>query len=195
MTVSRNVLPLAGNRFYPLPAQAKLLYAEVRRAPFGPGLCRQARWAGRGSSAQGRVPRSFLTASQKRSWVPLTLEGPARTMRGVPTPAACDIPSGDRHTRREAIALAVQLAGAAARYGGYCGGRSPGVPSAAARHAWRASAQRARRKAAAHNGETQVEPRPLTAGHPGRSLLATARARPRGSPPWAVRSGAPKVRP
>ena len=56
---------------------------------------------------------------------PLRLEGPARTMRGVP-PGGCDIFPAIGATRREDDGLAVALAGAAAGYGGTAGGRSPG---------------------------------------------------------------------
>jgi hypothetical protein len=38
--------------------------------------------------------------------VPLTLEGPTWTMRGVP-PGGCDLPYGDRRTRRERDGLAL----------------------------------------------------------------------------------------
>ena len=62
---------------------------EVRRARFGPGLWpgprRQARWGGRGlwRSRVGPEDR-FCEAVRNDLRVPLTLEGPTRTMRGVP---------------------------------------------------------------------------------------------------------------
>ena len=46
----------------------------------------------------------------------MTLEGPIRTMRGVPSRAAVTLP-GDRRTRHDVDGLAVVLAGAAAGYG------------------------------------------------------------------------------
>src|SRR5215472_4600726 len=60
---------------------------EVRRAPFGPGLWpgprRQARWAGRGLRRSRAGPEDrFCEAVRNDLRVPLTLEGPARTMRG-----------------------------------------------------------------------------------------------------------------
>src|SRR5215472_15836972 len=68
---------------------------EVRRAPFGPGLWpgprRQARWAGRGLRRSRAGPEDrFCEAVRNDLRVPLTLEGPARTMRGV-RPAGSDI--------------------------------------------------------------------------------------------------------
>lgn len=86
------------------------------------------------------------------------------------------------------------LVGAAAGYGGDRSGRSPGVSYAATRRAWRASAQRAPRKAAAPQRRApEVGPRPPTtvtlAAHPSRLL---------GSRPfllftdWAARLGAPR---
>jgi hypothetical protein len=67
---------------------------EVRRAPLGPGLWpgprRQARRVGRGSARKGGSRRCFLRsgfcgAVRKDLRVPLWVEGPTRTMRGVPT--------------------------------------------------------------------------------------------------------------
>jgi hypothetical protein len=65
---------------------------QVRRAPIGPGLRpgprRQARWAGRGLRRSRVGPEDrFCGAVRNDLRVPLTLEGPARTMRGVPAPA------------------------------------------------------------------------------------------------------------
>ena len=58
---------------------------EVRRARSGPGLWpgprRQARWAGRGLRGQRRAEGASRAAGYE---APLRLEGPARTMRGVP---------------------------------------------------------------------------------------------------------------
>ena len=67
--------------------------AEVRRARIGPGLrpgpCRQARWAGRGLRRSRVGPEErFCGAVRNALRVPLTLEGLARTMCGVPAPLA-----------------------------------------------------------------------------------------------------------
>jgi hypothetical protein len=72
-----------------------LVRREVRRARSGPGLWpgprRQARWAGRGSRVKG------LPEGTRPEGAPLTLEGPAQTMRGAPVLAlrqftACGAP-------------------------------------------------------------------------------------------------------
>ena len=65
------------------------LSAKVRRAPIGPGLWpgprRQARWVGRGLRRSRVGPEDrFCEAVRNDLQVPLTLEGPTRTMRGVP---------------------------------------------------------------------------------------------------------------
>jgi hypothetical protein len=61
----------------------------VRRARSGPGLWpgprRQARWVGRGLRRSRAGPEDrFCGAVRNDLRVPLTLEGPTRTMRGVP---------------------------------------------------------------------------------------------------------------
>jgi hypothetical protein len=60
--------------------------AEVRHAPFGPGLWpgprRQARWVGSGSGVKGGRLRP--SPWRRAEGAPLTLEGAPRTMRGVP---------------------------------------------------------------------------------------------------------------
>jgi hypothetical protein len=66
-----------------------LIRLSVCRACFGPGLwpgpCRQARWAGRGLRRSRAGPEGrFCEAVRNDLRVPLTLEGPAQTMRGVP---------------------------------------------------------------------------------------------------------------
>jgi len=65
------------------------LTAEVRRARFGPGLGpgprRQARRVGRGLRRSRVGPEDcFCEAVRNNLRVPLTLEGPTRTMRGAP---------------------------------------------------------------------------------------------------------------
>jgi hypothetical protein len=87
--------------------------------------------------------------------VPLTLEGSARTMRGVPAPSLRHSP-GDRRTRRDVDGLAVVLAGAAARYGG---NRRRPVTGAAVR-----GSRRAVGLASEGRGESC---RPATASPPG----------------------------
>jgi|SRR6266536_1046787 len=63
---------------------------EVRRACSGPGLRpgprRQARWVGRGLRRSRVGPEDrFCEAVRNDLRVPLTQEGPTRTMRGIPT--------------------------------------------------------------------------------------------------------------
>jgi hypothetical protein len=125
---------------------------------------------------------------------PLTLEGPAQTMRGVPVPVL-QRSRGFRRTRRDFDGLVVVLAGAAAGYGG---DRTRPVTGGTVR-----GSRRAAGLASEGRGETcrpatvrsPVEPQPLTAGHPGRSFpLDSSR------PSLAVHglgreAGAPKVRP
>jgi hypothetical protein len=175
--------------------------AKVRRARFGPGLglALAVRPAGLAevSGAQGWVLK-IVSAKRFRNdlRVPLTLEGPVRTMRGiVPALVAVTHSSGDWRTRRDAIGLAVVLAGAAARYGEDRRQPVTGGAVRGSRRAWWASAQRARRKAGAPQRRVpQVEPRPLTAGHPGRScpsLLASASLFTAFGPPARRAGGAP----
>jgi hypothetical protein len=88
-----------------------------------------------------------------------------------------------KRTRRDVDGLAVVLAGAAAGYGG---DRRRPVTGGAVRGSRRAVglASEGRGEAAApQRRDPRVEPWPLTAGHPGRSSLSTARARPRCSRP------------
>ena len=174
--------------------------AEVRRARFGPGLWpgprRQARWAGRGLQRSRVGPEGrFCEAVRNGLRVPLTLEGPARTMRGVPVRWLRHLHGGRRPWRE------------ADESGRGAGGRQRGTArTAAAGHRGavrgssprrRACVRRTRRKLPPRNGETPGELRPLTAGHPGRSFPSTARARlaVHGHTAGAVRPGAPKVRP
>jgi hypothetical protein len=87
------------------------LRTEVRRADSGlaswPGSRRQARWAGRGLRRSRVGPGDrFCEAVRKDLRVPLTLEGPTRTMRGGPS-GGCDLSHGDRRTRRERDGLAL----------------------------------------------------------------------------------------
>src|SRR5262249_43817327 len=89
----------------------------------------------------------FCEAVRNDLRVPLTLEGPARTMRGVPAPMTA-IPPGDGRTWR------VDDAGRGAGERGSEIRRGPQRPVTGgavrgSRRAWWAPAQRARRKAAA----------------------------------------------
>jgi hypothetical protein len=100
---------------------------EVRRAPFGPGFWpgprRQARWAGRGLQCSGVGPEDrFCGAVRNDLRVPLTLEGPARTMRGVPT---CSLRHfhGSRRTWRVGVGFG--------RGAGWCGSGIRRGPQAA----------------------------------------------------------------
>jgi hypothetical protein len=72
-----------------------------------PGPRRQARWAGRGLRRSRVGPGDrFCEAVRKDLGVPLTLEGPTRTIRGGPS-GGCDLSHGDRRTRRERDGLAL----------------------------------------------------------------------------------------
>ena len=138
---------------------------------FGPGLWpgprRQARWVGRGRR-RGR-PGQYAAF-----W-----------------PGICDILPG------------ICTLGAALTAWPWCwrarqrdtaetaGGRSPGC-GARQPPRRRACVRRTRRKLPPRNGETLGEPRPPTAGHPGRSSLSTVCARPRCSRPRP--SGPPRRR-
>jgi hypothetical protein len=160
--------------------------AWVRRALFGPGLWpgprRQARWAGRGLRRSRVGPEDrFCEAVRNDLQVPLTLEGPARTMRGAPS-RSCD------------TFMAIGALGVTPSAWPWAGGRGSGIrrgPQAAGHRGAvrglpprrRACVRRTRRSGPPRNGESPVEPRPSTAGHPGRSFLSIARVRPRCSRP------------
>jgi hypothetical protein len=168
---------------------------DVRRARSGPGLWpgprRQARWAGRGLQGQRRAVGASRIAGCE---APLRLEEPARTMRGVP---ACWLRHlhGFRRARRVDVGLTVMLAGAAAGYGG---NRVRPVSGGAVRGSRRAVGLASEGRGGSCRPATARPPgelRPPTAGHPGRSFLSTARARLCCSRLWAVRPGAPEVRP
>jgi hypothetical protein len=153
-----------------------------------------ARWAGRGSGAQGWAPK---IVSAKR----------LETILGALDAGGAN-PDNPRRSDPLAVTSFRRSARSARRHrpGRGAGGRGSGIRRGpqrpvtggavrGSRRAWWASAQRARRKAAApQRRDPQVEPRPQTAGHPGRSFprnysrpssLLTA---------WAVRPGVPKVR-
>jgi hypothetical protein len=98
---------------------ANTVIAVCRGSPraLGPGLWpgprRQARGAGRGSRVKGLRLRS----KRRAEGAPLRLEGPARTMRGVPARWLGRL-HGSWRAWREGDGLAVVLVGAAAGYGG-----------------------------------------------------------------------------
>ena len=96
--------------------------AEVRRAPYGPGLWpgprRQPRWAGRGLRRSRVGPEDrFCGAVRNDLQVPLTTGGADPDNARRSTRWLWHSP-GDRRTRRDIDGVAVVLAGAAAGYGG-----------------------------------------------------------------------------
>jgi hypothetical protein len=115
-------------------------------------------------------------------------------MRGAPSRGS-DTFHGSRRIWRVVEGLAVVLAGAAAGYGRDRSGRSPGVPCAAADAPGGLPPKGRGEKLPPRNGQTlQGEPRPPTAGHPGRSSPLCSRPFSLFTA-WPVRLGAPEVRP
>ena len=178
----------------------RLIRLSVRRACFGPGLwpgpCRQARWAGRGLRRSRAGPAGrFLRSGQKRPSGALDAGGasPDNARRSGPLTA-----TSSRHPAHLARAR---------RPGRGAGGRGSGIrrgpqaagrPGAAVRGSSprrRARVRRTRRKLPPRNGETPGEPRPPTAGHPGRSSPRDCSRPSSLFTAGAVRPGAPKVRP
>jgi hypothetical protein len=166
---------------------SSLIGIEVRRAPCGPGLwpgprC-QARWAGRGLRRSRVGPEDrFCGAVRNDLRVPLTLEGPARTMRGVP-PHRCDIFTAPGAFGANASAWSWCWRARQRDTAGTAGGRSPGMPRAAARRAVGLASEGRGESYRPATARPLGGPWPPTAGHPGRSFLSTARARPRCSRP------------
>jgi hypothetical protein len=79
----------------------------IRAWPLGLALAVRPRWAGRGLRRSRVGPGDrFCEAVRKDLGVPLTLEGPTRTIRGGPS-GGCDLSHGDRRTRRERDGLAL----------------------------------------------------------------------------------------
>jgi hypothetical protein len=172
--------------------------AKVRRARFGPGLRpgprRQARWVGRGLRRSRVGPEDrFCEAVRNDLRVPLTLEGPTRTMRGVPA--------------RYPVTSLWRSAQPARRHrpGRGAGGRGSGIrrgPQAAGHRGAVRGSRRAAGLASEGRGEScrpatarlPGEPRAPTAGHPRRSYPPTARPV-LATHGLAVRPGAPEVRP
>ena len=77
----------------------------------------------------------LLVGARNDLRVPLTLQGPARAMRGVPAPVAVTSSRLPAHLRED-DSLAVVLAGAAAGYGGDRKRTVTGVPCAAVAAPW-----------------------------------------------------------
>jgi hypothetical protein len=152
---------------------------EVRRVRFGPGLWpgprRQARWAGRGSRVKGA--RRDATEGSALDAGGASPDNARRT-----GPGAVHL-FRDRRTWRDVDGLVVVLAGAAAGYGGNRMRPVTGGAVRGSRRVRRACVRRTRRNCRPATARPRGEPRPPTAGHPGRSSLSTARARPRCSRP------------
>jgi len=124
----------------------------------------------------------------------LTLEGLARTMRGVPALVAVTHSSGDWRTRRETIGLAVVLAGAAARYGGDRSGRSPGCRARQPTRLVGFRPKGAAKAAAPQRRDPRVNPgrlrRVTLAAHPSRLLAPVLAVHGQGRQAWRA-AGAP----
>jgi hypothetical protein len=145
--------------------------AEVRRVRFGPGLWPgprlQARRAGRGLRRSRVGPEDrFCGAVRNDLRVPLTLEWPARTMRGVPAPSLWPFARRSAHLARDDRPgqLAERVTYGALRRGAGCGGVS----------GHRCGGQRPRRCAPAQEEAGQAAP-PPAARVPNISLAAIAR--------------------
>ena len=142
---------------------------EVRCAPVGPGLwpgpCRQARWVGRGSGVNGAAVGRVR--AERGCGAPLRLEGPARTMRGVPVRSAVAFARRPAHRREMAAGTSSH-----GRARGVTAGRLRAVAGAAvrgSRRARRATARKGASKAAAPQGEPPSDP-PAYDRHLGRLL-------------------------
>jgi hypothetical protein len=138
----------------------------------------------------------FCEAIRNDLQVPLTLEGPARTMRGI-VPALVAV--------RRSLAIGALGASSSARPWCWRPRQRDTAGTAAAGHRGCRARQPSRLvgfrpKGAAKScrpatARPQVGPWPLTAGHPGRSFLLNC-SRPFSLfTAWAVRPGAPEVRP
>ena len=144
--------------------------------PLGPLGCR-----GLQRSRVGPEDR-FCEAVRNDLRVPLTLEGPARTMRGVPAPSLWHLHDSWR-IWRVVVGLAMVLAGAAAGYGG---DRRRPVTGGAVRGSSprrRACVRRTRRKLPPRNGETSRLNPGRYDGSPWSLIPSTARAHPHCSRP------------
>jgi hypothetical protein len=120
------------------------------------------------------APGSRACPKGRAAGAPLTLEGPARTMRGAPVPVLWPLTASGALGASDG--LAVVLAGAAAGYGGDRRRPVTGETVRGSSPRRRACVRRTRRKLPPRNGETQGEPQPPTAGHPGVSFPLDLRA-------------------
>jgi hypothetical protein len=140
----------------------------------------------------GSTARRRRVRAQRGCEAPLRLEGPARTMRGVPVRPLTS--HGSWRAWRDADRLVVVLAGAAARYGGDRRRPVTGAAVCGSSPRRRACVRRTRRKLPPTNGETRVNPgrlrRVTPAARPSQllALVLAAHGQTR-------RPGAPKVRP
>ena len=149
---------------------------------FGPGLRpgprRQARWVPLGSGAQGRVPKILSAKRLERIFgVPLTLEGPTWTMRGVPAPVAVIFRTAIGVLGASVTAWTCSRGASSGRDGGDRLRPVPGQQCAAARRAVGLPPE-GRGEAAAQQRRAPRRPLPLITGpRPPSSprLLASAR--------------------
>src|SRR5690349_3092466 len=134
----------------------------ARRSGLASGLARAVRPAG-----LAEAPGSRVCPKGRAVGAPLTLEGPARTMRGAPVrPAGRDILTA--HGSLGASASAWSWCWRARQWDttGTAGGRSLRPPCAAVAAPWGLRPKDAAKSAAPQRRDPQVEPRPPTAGHP-----------------------------
>jgi hypothetical protein len=84
-----------------------------------PGPRRQARWVGGGLRRQGRALAPVALATRPEG-APLTLEGPTRTMRGVPAPVIATFRTATGTPGARRLPASSRSAVVAVRYGGVC---------------------------------------------------------------------------
>jgi hypothetical protein len=176
------------------PTSANVTHcSEERFAARAPGLALGLALAVR-HAGLAEAPASRVCPKGCAAGAPLTLEGPARTMRGAPVTALRHL-YGFRRARRVGHGLVVVLAGAAAGYGGDRRRPVTGAAVCGSRRAVGLASEGRGESCRPVTARSPGEPRPPTAGRPGRSFpincsrpssLFTAKA---------VRPGAPKVRP
>jgi len=150
------VIASAGGR----PANSCGRFA-ARRSGLASGLAltvRQARRVGRGSARKGGSRRCFLRsgfcgAVRKDLWVPLRVEGPTRTMRGVPAPVTVTFHPATGAPGANVTAWSCSCGAAPGRYGGGWLRPVAGQPCAAAAAPVGLPPGRARAKLPPRNGE------------------------------------------